>query len=676
MSPLPTCVVFTRDAELTRRLEAYVGEWFGVRAVSELGQVTAELPPSEPVVVLVDVRSRAWRDVVEQVRQRRADTAVIVAMGVPRTDPMLEAEERGVYAVADVAEEPQRLRILIGQALRHVELLRENRALQARVERGRLEEPAEKKDRPGDGGPNRFQYFSHAFRHFDNVEAMLDNMVPDIASLLHVGRAGIFMLNRNTGDYVLGAGVRCFEGTQELQVSPSDPFVRWMGTNTRFISRTTLDSVEPHADRVMVAGWLDMLRAETLIPLHGRNRLLGWLFSGQRVTGEPFTAADLADLMPLAEYISIALENALLYDEIAFQKILAETTLHSIPVGIVAVDGDGIIRWLNAAAGSILDSDVSNALGETSGKVSSRLADVFTRTLRSNGEGNAQEWAEPATKRHLAVEARRLMSQDECLGAVAIIRDMTDEMRLREKRSKLEREAFWTELAAAMSHEIRNPLVAISTFAQLLPDRYSDDEFRGEFSELVSHEIARLNSMIDQIDAFANPPDLAFRPVPVERVLRKATSAALGMAKNRKCRVETSGASALPGIVGDEAALVDCFSHLIANALEAVSGKADPRVEVVCSVSKTEEGEDAALIRVTDNGRGIPLQLSEKVFSPFCTSKARGIGLGLPIVKRTVADHGGRVTVETGEKGTTVEVLLPTAVEHRERQPYEAAARS
>jgi len=652
-----------------------VGEWFGLRAVSEPAQVASGLPPSEPVVVLVDVRSPAWRDVVEQVSQVRSDSAVVIAMGMPRTDPVLEAEERGVYAVADVAEEPQRLRILIGQALQHVELLRENRALKERVGRMRPEEPGEK-DRPADGAQDRFRYFSHAFRHFDNVEAMLDSMVPDIASLLHVTRAGIFMLERNSGAYCLGAGVRCFEGTQDLEVDPADPFVRWLGTNACFISRATLDGVEPQADRVMLSGWLDMLRANAIIPLHGRKRLLGWLFAGQRVTGEAFTASDLADLMPLAEHVSMALENALLYDEVAFQKTLAETTLHSIPVGIVAVDSDGIVRWLNRAAGTLLESDAGDALGQTSGRISSRLADVFSRTLGKNGEGDAQEWSDPATKRHLSVEARRLMCMDECLGAVAIIRDMSDEIRLREKRSKLEREAFWTELAAAMSHEIRNPLVAISTFAQLLPDRYGDDEFRGEFSELVSHEIARLNSMIDQIDAFANPPDLAFGPVSMERVLSKATTAALGMAKNRKCRVESSGVALLPDILGDETALVDCFSHLLANALEAVSGKTDPRVEVACGRSETEGGEEAALIQVTDNGRGIPLQLSDKVFSPFCTSKARGIGLGLPIVKRTVADHGGQVSVETGEKGTCVTVLLPAAVKHRERQAHEAAARS
>ena len=74
---------------------------------------------------------------------------------------------------------------------------------------------------------------------------------------------------------------------------------------------------------------------------------------------------------------------------------------------------------------------------------------------------------------------------------------------------QLERAQFWTDLAAGMSHEIRNPLVAIKTFAQLLPERYADAEFRAEFSRLVAGEVDRLNGIIEQINAFAHPPALA-----------------------------------------------------------------------------------------------------------------------------------------------------------------------
>jgi PAS domain S-box-containing protein len=446
-----------------------------------------------------------------------------------------------------------------------------------------------------------------------------------------------------------------------MVVPEDDPLARWMRAHAQFAARATLDAVGDPADRALLERWLDALGAEVLIPLHGRERLLGWLFVGQRVAGNPFTLADIENLMPVAEHVSMALENALLYEEAAVQKALAETVLHSIPVGIVMADAAGVVRWFNRAAEGILGIASGNVLNLPAGRMGSRMADCLARCARG-GTGDAPlTWVDPATGRSLAVTARPLASGGESRGAVAIIRDMTDEIRLRERQGKVEREAFWTELAAAISHEVRNPLVAISTFAQLLPERYGDEEFRGQFSELVSREIARLDRMIDEIDSFANPPELQFRALAVDEVLGKAVEAARSRLKENGVAVERVGGPALPQIIGDESALVDSFARLVVNALEAVRDAREPRVQVLSGRGRLGDGRDGVLVQVKDNGGGIPPAVGDKVFSPFCTTKARGIGLGLPIVKRTVTDHSGQVSIETGAGGTCVAVVLPSA---------------
>ena len=88
---------------------------------------------------------------------------------------------------------------------------------------------------------------------------------------------------------------------------------------------------------------------------------------------------------------------------------------------------------------------------------------------------------------------------------------MTPEESLRQKQELLDRAAFWTDLAASMSHEVRNPLVAIKTFAQLLPERFDDPDFRRDFNEIVVQEIDRLDLIITQINNFAHPPELQFQ---------------------------------------------------------------------------------------------------------------------------------------------------------------------
>src|SRR6202040_2083243 len=104
--------------------------------------------------------------------------------------------------------------------------------------------------------------------------------------------------------------------------------------------------------RLIMRRALDAFGAEVIVPLYARGRIIGWLFFGERITGQPFEYRDLEGLMTLAEHVSTVLENALLYEEVALQKTLAETLLKSIPPGIVAIDEDGIIRWFNPPAES------------------------------------------------------------------------------------------------------------------------------------------------------------------------------------------------------------------------------------------------------------------------------------------------------------------------------------
>jgi len=220
---------------------------------------------------------------------------------------------------------------------------------------------------------------------------------------------------------------------------------------------------------------------------------------------------------------------------------------------------------------------------------------------------------------------------------------------------------FWNDLAASMSHEIRNPLVAIKTFAQLLPERFDDADFRKEFSEIVVKEVDRLDKIINQINNFAHPPELVFKSVDLRKLVQKGIAIARDrFHANGHVEVETSLPSDLPKVSGDETALAEVFAHLVANAAEALSGRSKARITL--SAKPIHEGKRASgvVVTVRDNGKGIAPELKEKVFSPFCTTKPRGMGLGLPIVKRTVFDHHGRVDIDSTKHGTLVSIMLPT----------------
>jgi len=107
--------------------------------------------------------------------------------------------------------------------------------------------------------------------------------------------------------------------------------------------------------------------------------------------------------------------------------------------------------------------------------------------------------------------------------------------------------------------------------------------------------------------------------------------------------------------------LAEAFAHLVANAAEATSGQSKPRITLAAKLIGKGSDASGVVVTVQDNGSGISPDLKDKIFSPFCTTKARGMGLGLPIVKRTVFDHNGRVDIDSNSHGTSVSVMLPAS---------------
>jgi two-component system sensor histidine kinase AtoS len=390
--------------------------------------------------------------------------------------------------------------------------------------------------------------------------------------------------------------------------------------------------------------------------------VLGWLFFGQRQTGSAFEEQQLEELMALSEHVSTVLENAVLNEQVVLQKTLAETLLKAIPPGIVATDENAVVRWFNPAAEAMLQLSADQVIGKPIEAAGSKLAAQFRDSLETHEKLERRNWVNEKTNRSVSSEIRRLGSAENPLGAVALIQDLTAEEALQEKRDLSDHAAFWNDLAASMSHEIRNPLVAIKTFAQLLPDRFDDPDFRREFSDIVVHEIDRLDGIVSQINNFAHPPELAFKPIDVRVPVQKALEIARpSFQRNGEIRVETSLDNELPPVMGDEKALAEAFAHLVANAAEAASAQEKPRINLSAKAIRQGSHESGVLVTVSDNGGGIDPEIKDKVFSPFCTTKPRGIGLGLPIVKRTVFDHHGRVKIDSTSQGTLVSVILPAS---------------
>jgi nitrogen-specific signal transduction histidine kinase len=669
MIPPPVCVLYSQDAELTRRVKAYLRATAEVRVVNNPGRLEAVLQQVGPTLLIMDLRAKDCQDFIAEIQSQQPES-LIIALGAPRSEPLRDAEQYGIYAAEDLELDRRRFQALAGRAFDYLRALEENRDLRETA----VIMPAPSLTRQieiASSAPARspsvpLLRFPRALRRFDNVDALLPAIVEAVADTAGASRVGIFLRTRAGDRYRLRAGLRCLPEASELEFGDRDPLVRWFEQRAHLIARVNLARTADSRQRQVMRRALDSFGAEVIVPLYMRGQIIGWVFFGNRITGEAFEHRDFEELTALSEHVSTLLENALLNEEATLQKTLAETLLKSIPPGIIAIDDKATVRWFNPTAEQVLGRKTSDVINRPIEVLGSTLAGILRETLESNMPVPPQQWIDSQTRRSLSVETRRMVDQNTPLGAVAVINDMTVQENLREKQALVDRAAFWTELAASMSHEIRNPLVAIKTFAQLLPERFNDADFRKEFNQIVLQEIDRLDRIIHQINNFANPPELVLKPIDVRTPVNKGLEIARArFGANGGVDVETTLPNDLPRVLGDESALAEAFAHLVANAAEAIQGEPKPRITLSAKPVREAGHTRGVIVTVRDNGHGIAPELKDKIFSPFCTTKPRGMGLGLPIVKRTVFDHNGRVEVDSTPRGTQVSVMLPASSDSR-----------
>jgi nitrogen-specific signal transduction histidine kinase len=651
MSALPVSIMYTQDGVLLQRIRGYLHSRSAVRHVSDSSELELLLHQHHDTLLFMDLRAADCGAILPELIKEFPDI-IIIALGAARSDPGLRAAATGVYAIESGEVDRLRLQTLFDQAQSHLRLVQENRVLKEGLQRPAPAAPLRENIAPS------LYHFSSAFRRFDNIGIMLESIVEGVASCARVSRVAVFSITP-AEIYRFRAGIKCMEETRALEFKKTHPFVQWLQIHAHSISRSMLRHIESMEERLLLEKTLDLAGSEAILPLFGRERLIGWLCIGRSSSGAPFEQRDIEELTLLAEQVSVTIENSLLHESIAIQKALAENLLQAIPVGIVATGADGAIRWFNSGAETLLHVKAADLIGRPIERLSSYIASLLNRCMAGEKAVGPVEWTEPVTHRGLSIQIRRLQQNGQCMGAMAVLNDLTEERILREKQNNLERATFWNELASAISHEVRNPLVAISTFSQLLPERYHDEEFRTQFRDLTTQEVGRLNGMIDQLDEYANPPTLQFAPVNTGELLETALCKARnGDLPAKDVRIEVE--SGLPPIDGDINVLADSIMRLLHNAFTAVENASDPKISIKAFSGEIGTGRSAVIIEVRDNGIGIPSDQHEKVFSPFSTTKARGVGLGLPIVRRTMIDHGGLVSVESSGTGTVVRLALPT----------------
>lgn len=213
-------------------------------------------------------------------------------------------------------------------------------------------------------------------------------------------------------------------------------------------------------------------------------------------------------------------------------------------------------------------------------------------------------------------------------------------------------------LTAGLAHEVRNPLVAIRTFAQLLPKRYQDEDFRNQFQSLVLKEVDRICGLVNDLLGFARHSTPKVDSEDVNEIVECIARILETGAKERSIAIHLHLDPNLPNIPVDKEQIKQVVMNIILNAIQSTQDGG--KVEIRTRLFNGDGSKRFFQIEVKDTGHGIKKKDVENIFDPFFTTRDTGCGLGLSVSHQLVREHDGHLDVQSEfGKGTTFFINLP-----------------
>jgi nitrogen fixation/metabolism regulation signal transduction histidine kinase len=363
-------------------------------------------------------------------------------------------------------------------------------------------------------------------------------------------------------------------------------------------------------------------------------------------------------------------------------KAHLESVLGNMSAGVIVLDADFNVVNSNEAVDRILLNDVSGHVGSALSEIEGLevFSSAVTRAFSTQSAQSAAGSARQRTHWQLEIEIpRRLGTSDDHdvtllargsrlpvgagSGYIVVFDDISDVI-------SAQRSVAWGEVARRLAHEIKNPLTPIQLSAERLQMKLesrlgpADAALLHRSTTTIVNQVDAMKRMVDDFRDYAKAPPAVLQPLDLNALIGEILG--LYLAGDESDIIHAALAPKLPAVMGDATQLRQVIHNLLANAQDALTERAPDaapaRIDVTTEAihyQNAEGGEGTAVrLAIVDNGPGFAPRILSRAFEPYVTSKARGTGLGLPMVKKIIDEHGGRIDVQNRQDGTGASVLI------------------
>ena len=320
-----------------------------------------------------------------------------------------------------------------------------------------------------------------------------------------------------------------------------------------------------------------------------------------------------------------------------------QSILANLSAGVLAFDETLRLRSFNHSAGAILDTDFAQLSGIELARWHERipaLKELAAAVETAFRAGAGTEWAKQIERagkggnQMLLLRGTRLPAGSGT-GFVVVFDDITHVL-------QAQRDAAWTEVARRLAHEIKNPLTPIQLSAERLQHKLAaklglaDADMLKRSTQTIVNQVSALKNMVEAFRQYARMPEPTRQELDFNDLVREV----LMLYESLAGRLQVELAPDIPRMVGDPAQLRQVIHNLLQNAEDALADAENP-----CIVVRTQPQAGGLCVTISDNGSGFPHELMQRIFEPYVTTKPKGTGLGLVIVKKIIEEHGGSVEI-------------------------------